>query len=200
MRSNSRIITGCVTALILVVLTLPVSALNVTYLVSEDGTGYRAVADVNTTDRYEFVQSGVLGERVPLAVTNVSLTQDGVRVNFTEERGVIRFPSGNYTITYNGVITGNTFQSQLPEPGNLSVILPEHYKVDNPLLTSIQPCGSRINRSANLTEITWEKTRYFDIRFYDANQESLLGIFTQFWLIIAVMLLLPFLFSRGRQG
>ncbi|WP_319580043.1 DUF5803 family protein [uncultured Methanospirillum sp.] len=198
MRSNTRIITSCTAALILVLLALPVSALNVTYQVDDDGTRYHAVATVNATDKYEFMQSGALGEQVPLKVTNITLFQNGVNTTFTEERGGIRFPSGNYSITYDGQISGNTFQSQLPEPGSLSILLPDRYKVDNPLLTSIQPSGSHVNRSMNQTIVTWDKARYFDIRFYDANQENLLGIFTQFWLIIAVMLLLPFLFSRGQ--
>jgi len=198
MRSNTRIITGCITTLILVLLAMPVAALNVTYQVADDGTRYHAVATVNATDRYEFMQSGALGEQVPLKVTNITLIQNGVNSTFTEERGGIRFPAGNYSITYDGQISGNTFQSQLPEPGLVSIILPDRYKVDNPLLTSIQPGGSHLNRSPNQTVVTWDKVRYFDIRFYDANQENLLGIFTQFWLIIAVMLLLPFLFSRGQ--
>jgi hypothetical protein len=200
MRSNTRVITGCITTLILVILAIPVSAVNVTYQIADDGTGYHAVAAVNATDRYEFMQSGALGEQVPLKVTNITLFENGVNKTYTEERGGIRFASGNYSITFDGTISGNTFQSQLPEPGYVSIILPEHYKVDNPLLTSLQPGGSRVNKSMNQTVVTWDKTRYFDIRFYDANQENLLGIFTQFWLIIAVMLLLPFLFSRGRQG
>ncbi len=200
MRSNTRVITGCIAALILVLLALPVSALNVTYQIADDGTGYHAVAEVNATDKYEFLQSGALGEQIPLQVTNITLFKDGQNTTFTEERGGIRFPVGNYSITYDGQISGNTFQSQFSEPGSVSIILPEQYKVDNPLLTSIQPSGSHVNRSMNQTVVTWDKTRYFDIRFYDANQENLLGIFTQFWLIIAVMLLLPFLFSRNRQG
>lgn len=198
MRSNTRVITGCITTLILVILAIPVSALNVTYQIADDGTGYHAEAVVNATDRYEFMQSGALGEQVPLKVTNITLFENGVNKTYTEERGGIKFPSGNYSITFDGQISGNTFQSQLPEPGSVSIILPEHYKVDNPLLTSIQPGGARVNKSLNQTIVTWDKTRYFDIRFYDANQENLLGIFAQFWLIIAVMLLLPFLFSRGR--
>jgi len=199
MRSNARIITGCI-AFLIVLIFLPAAALNVTYLVADDGAGYHAVASVNGTDRYEFMQSGALGEQVPLKVTNVSLFQEGRNTTYTEDRAGIKFPTGNYSITYDGGISGNSFQSQLPEAGFVSVILPDRYKVDNPLLTSIQPSGSHVNRSMNQTVITWDKTRYFDIRFYDVNQENLLGIFIQFWLIIAVMLLLPFLFSRGRQG
>ncbi|MDD1729746.1 MAG: DUF5803 family protein [Methanospirillum sp.] len=181
-------------------LVLPVAALQVTYQIGANGTDYHAEAVVNGTDRFEFVQSGMLGERIPLSVRNVTLFQNGVNTTYTQERGGITFPKGNYSIIYDGVLSGNTFQSQLPEPGSVSIILPDRYKVDNPLLTSLQPGGSRTNRSENQTVITWDTTRYFDVRFYDANQENLLGIFAQFWLIIAVMLLLPFVFSRRRQG
>ena len=178
---------------------LPVSGINLTYQISDDGKGYHAVAILNGTDRYDFVQSGMLGERVPLEVTNVTLLENGLNVSFKTEREGIRFNTSNYTLMFDGTLTGNTFQSQLPEPGAISITLPEKFKVDNPLLTSIQPGGSDINRSNNQTIISWNRARYFDIRFYDGNQENLLGIFAQFWLIIAVMLLLPFLFSRRGQ-
>ena len=202
MRSNTRIPAGCIAALILLgFLILPTAALNISYQISDDGSGYQAVASVNNTDRFDFVQSGMMGERVPLTVTNVSLTQNGTNASYTTEREGIRFSTGNYTVGFEGKITGNSFQTLFSEPGQVSVILPEKFRVDNPLLTSIQPGGSNITKNLNnLTTIQWEKARYFDIRFYDANQENLLGIFGQFWLIIAVMLLLPFILSRGRQG
>ncbi|HWQ66488.1 MAG TPA: DUF5803 family protein [Methanospirillum sp.] len=200
MRRNTRITAGCLTALILVLLGVPVSALNVTYLVSENGTSYGATASVNSTDKYEFFQSGMLGERVPLEIHNISLWREGVNTSYTEERGVIRFESGNYTIRYDGKISGNTIQAQFTEPGEISVVLPEKLKVDNPLLTSIQPGGSVISHDANASIVRWEKARYLEIRFYDAGQENLLSIFAQFWLIIAVMLLLPFVLSRNREN
>lgn len=202
MRRNNGVTSGCFAVLILLLMlvTLPASALNITYIISEDGSGYRAVADVNNTDRFDFVQSGMLGERVPLTVTNINLYQEGSNVSYTQDREGIRFPVGNYSIGFEGKLSGNTFQALFPESGNISVILPEKFKVDNPLLTSLQPGGSNITKKLNQTIIQWEKARNLDIRFYDTGQESLLSIFGQFWLIIAVMLLLPFLFSRGRQG
>ncbi len=199
MRSYTRIAACCITTLILLVLVLPVSGINITYQVSGDGNQYHAVAVLNDTARYDFVQSGMLGERVPLEVTNITLvSRDGENVSFITEREGIRFNSSNYTLMFDGPLKDHSFQSQFPEPGTISIVLPENYKVDNPLLASIQPGGAVINRSNNQTIITWDKSRYFDIRFYDGGQENLLGIFAQFWLIIAVMLLLPFLFSRGK--
>lgn len=200
MRSNYRVPPGCITALILLtLLSLPVSALNVTYQVLDDGSGYHTQADLISTDRFDIVQSGMLGERVPIPVTNVSLTQAGINVSYTQEREGIRFEKGNYTVRYDARISGNSFQVQFSEPVQVTLVLPEKFRVDNPLLTSVQPAGSNITRNENKTVIRWDKARYIDIRFYDSNQESLLGIFGQFWLIIAIMLLLPFIFSYRRQ-
>ena len=139
-----------------------------------------------------------MGERVPLAVSNISLMQNGTNATYTTEREGIRFARGNYSVQYEGRITGNAFQTLYSDPVQVRVILPERYRVDNPLLTSLQPAGANITHDQNETVITWDKARYLDIRFYDANQESLLSIFGQFWLIIAVVLLLPFVLSRSR--
>lgn len=199
MRSYTKIPACCTAALILLVLlSIPASALNISYLVSDDGSGYRAVASVNNTDRFDFVQSGMMGERVPQTVTNISLIRNGTNVSYTTEREGIRFPVGNYTVGFEGKITGNTFQSLYSDPVRVSVILPDRFRVDNPLLTSLQPAGANITKEQNQTTILWDKARYLDIRFYDTNQESLLSIFGQFWLIIAVVLLLPFVLSRNR--
>jgi hypothetical protein len=202
MRRYNGITTGCITALILLsALIIPVCGLNISYDVLEDGSGYHAVGEVIESDRFDFIQSGMLGERVPTPVTNVSLTKDSKIATFKEERDGIRFEKGNYSVSYDGKINGNTFQVQYIDPAMVTIVLPEKFRVDNPLLTSIQPGGSNISRTnTNQTVIHWDKARYFDIRFYDSNQESLLSIFGQFWFIIAVMLLLPFLFARGRQG
>jgi hypothetical protein len=178
---------------------VPAYAQNITYFVSEDGSGYHAIADVTDVDRFDFVQSGMLGERVPFPVTNISLTQNGINSSYTEEREGIRFSKGNYTVEYDGKVSGNSFQVQYSDFGRATVILPEKYRVNNPLLTSIQPGGANISESENKTVIEWDKARYIDIRFYDANQESLLSIFGQFWFIIAILLLIPFLFNQKRQ-
>lgn len=201
MRRNTRVLTGCITTLIILGLFVPASGMNITYTIADDGARYTAVAILNQTDRYDFVQSGMLGERVPLEVNNVTLLQGGQHVSFRTEREGIRFNTSNYTLMFDGAISGNTFQTQFPDPGQVTIILPEKYKVDNPLLTSIQPGGAGISRGdQNSTLISWEKARYIDIRFYDATQENFLGIFAQFWLIIAVLLLMPFLFAGRRQG
>ncbi len=199
MRRNNRIITFGIAALILLVI-LPAcsSGMNISYRVSDDGVRYLAEAVTNDTDRFDFVQSGMMGERVPLAVSNISLMQNGTNATYTTEREGIRFARGNYSVQYEGRITGNAFQTLYSDPVRVRVILPERYRVDNPLLTSLQPAGANITQDQNETVITWDKTRYLDIRFYDASQESLLSIFGQFWLIIAVVLLLPFVLSRSR--
>ena len=199
MRRNNRITTFSIAALILLII-LPScsSGMNISYRVSDDGVRYLAEAVANDTDRFDFVQSGMMGERVPLAVSNISLMQNGTNATYTTEREGIRFARGNYSVQYEGRITGNAFQTLYSDPVQVRVILPERYRVDNPLLTSLQPAGANITHDQNETVITWDKARYLDVRFYDANQESLLSIFGQFWLIIAVVLLLPFVLSRNR--
>jgi hypothetical protein len=163
------------------------------------GSSYHALAEVNDTDKFDIVQSGMMGERVPIPVTNLTLVRDGVNASFKTEREGIRFDKGNYTIGYDGRISGNAFQILYTDPVQVTITLPGKYKVDNPLLTSIQPSGSNISQTQNETIIRWDKTRYIDLRYYDAGQETLLSIFGQFWFIIAIMLLLPFIFSYRRQ-
>lgn len=196
MRRNPRITSGCTAALILLVLVIvPSSGAAISYQISENGTAFHAGAEI-TGERFDFVQSGMLGERVPMAVTNVSVTQNGTAISYTTDREGVRFPPGNYSVGFDGKVSGNAFQTVYSEPQQVTVRLPERFRVDNPLLTSLQPSGATVIREGNLTEIRWEKARYIDIRFYDQGQENLLGIFGQFWLIIAVMLLLPFILSR----
>jgi hypothetical protein len=38
-----------------------------------------------------------------------------------------------------------------------------------------------------------------DLRFYDENRETLLYLFGNFWIIIAVVLLLPFMITMRRD-
>jgi hypothetical protein len=69
--------------------------------------------------------------------------------------------------------------------------------ITNPLLTSLQPSGSVIEEGNNTTLISWTKVRSVEVRYYDEGQEHLLFLFAQFWLIFAVVLLIPFFLGRG---
>ncbi|MCC7467564.1 MAG: hypothetical protein IT504_00050, partial [Burkholderiaceae bacterium] len=47
---------------------------------------------------------------------------------------------------------------------------------------------------------TWNSTKNAELRFYTENRVTLLTMFGQFWIIIAVVLLLPFLFTWKRKA
>jgi hypothetical protein len=47
--------------------------------------------------------------------------------------------------------------------------------------------------------VTWNETRSAEIRFYPPDREELLVWFGQFWIIIAIVLLLPFFLMRRRK-
>ena len=75
----------------------------------------------------------------------------------------------------------------------MSVNLPAELDVRNPLLASFSP-GANVTRFADYTTlIKWMKIRTIEIRFYDPWREQLLYLFGNFWIIIAIALLLPFL-------
>ena len=194
MRSHTRFTICCVIALILLV--LPVAGLSVNATLHEDGKAYNADIIANQTERYEFIQSGMLGERIPLQVFNLTVRNETDEISVKPDRGVLVLPMGNYTIDYEVSVSGNSIQIVLPSQGDISVTLPHPYNIENPLLTSLQPGGSTIVNVNNSTEIKWSDVRSIELRYYDEKQENLLFLFAQFWLIVAVILLLPFFLSR----
>ncbi|MDD1724206.1 MAG: DUF5803 family protein [Methanospirillum sp.] len=197
MRSYTRIIACCIAALILLV--FPVAGGNVSVDLHEDGKAYTATVVLNQTERYDLVEPGMLGERIPLDVVNLSVRNETDPVSVTPDRGVLDLPLGNYTLQYEGRVTGNTLQMLFSSPENVSVHLPYPFMIGNPLLTSLQPSGSTTTAGNNTTRIDWSNVRSVELRYYEENQERLLYIFAQFWLIIAVVLLLPFLLSREKK-
>lgn len=194
MRSYTRIITCCIASLILFI--IPVAGINLSALVHEDGEQYSATVLINNTDRYDLIQPGMVGERIPLDVRNLSVLNETGELSIKPDRGALTFPSGNYTLRYDASVTANTLQFLFTDPANVSVTLPHPYQVGNPLLTSLQPSGSVTTTSNNSTTVTWNKVRSVELRYYDEGQEHLLFLFAQFWLIIAVVLLLPFFLSK----
>ena len=193
MRSYTRIIACCLTALILI---LPSSGLDVAINLQEDGKTYLARVVLNQTDRYEIVEPGMLGERIPLQVSNLTVSNGTSALSITPDRGTLHLPHGDYVITYEGKVSGNILQLLFPSEGNVTVTLPHPYQVGNPLLTSIQPRGADTVHDNTTTQINWEKVRSVELRYYDEQQEMFLYIFGQFWLIIAVLLLIPFFLAR----
>lgn len=195
MRRYTRITAFCLTALILWI--PPVAGITFSASVDEDGKGYSAVVLVNNTDRYELIQPGMVGERIPLETKNLTVRNETDILSLTPDRGILTFPRGNYSISYEAMVNANTMQFLFTEPANVTVSIPRPFMVTNPLLTSIQPSGSKLEEGNNTTNISWKQVRSVEIRYYDEGQEHLLYLFAQFWLIIAVVLLLPFFLSRN---
>ncbi len=195
MRRYTRITAFCLTALILWI--LPVAGITFSATVDKDGKGYSAVVLVNNTDRYELIQPGMVGERIPLETKNLTVRNETDILSLTPDRGILTFPRGNYSISYEAMVNANTMQFLFTEPANVTVSIPRPFMVTNPLLTSIQPSGSKLEEGNNTTNISWKQVRSVEIRYYDEGQEHLLYLFAQFWLIIAVVLLLPFFLSRN---
>jgi len=93
----------------------------------------------------------------------------------------------------------NTLQASYKNQYNVSVSLPAELDVRNTLLASISP-GANITRFPdNTTLIQWKKISGFEIRFYDQWREQILYLFGNFWIVIAIVLLLPFLLVMKRS-
>ena len=173
-------------------------ALSADYQVYSNGTAYNASVEITDADRYEFAGVGFLGEKVAINVGNVNLSGNGFpcQFNWSKDWGrpsAITFLRGNYTVSYTAPLKDNTLQAGYDDQYNVSVILPAELDVRNPLLASISP-GANVTRFAdNTTLIKWSKIRTIEIRFYDPWREQLLYLFGNFWIIIAIVLLLPFL-------
>ncbi|MDD3574199.1 DUF5803 family protein [Methanospirillum sp.] len=176
---------------------IPVAGISFSAMLEDDGSKYYATVQVNDTDRYDLIQPGMLGERVPLQVINLTVKNETDSLELTPDHGVLKFPKGNYSITYESMVTSNTLHLLFNEPANVSVILPHPFMVTNPLLTSLQPSGSILEEGNNSTNISWTKVRSAELRYYDEEQEHFLFLFAQFWLIIAVVLLIPFFLGKN---
>ncbi len=173
-------------------------ALSADYRVFSNGTAYNASVEINDANRYEFAGVGFLGEKVAINVGNVNLSGNcsPCQFNWSKDWGrpsAITFLHGNYTVSYTAPLKDNTIQAGYNDQYNVSVMLPAELDVRNPLLASISP-GANVTRfDDNTTLIKWMKIRTFEIRFYDPWREQLLYLFGNFWIIIAIALLLPFL-------
>ncbi|MDP3564166.1 MAG: DUF5803 family protein [Methanoregula sp.] len=179
-------------------------ALSADYQVFPNGTAYTASVEISEADRYEFADIGFLGEKVAVNVGNVNLSGNcsPCEFNWTKAWGrpsVITFLRGNYTVSYSAPLKDNTLQAGYDKQYNVTVILPAELDVRNPLLTSISP-GANVTRLAdNTTRVEWNKIRTIEIRFYDKWREQILYLFGNFWIVIAIVLLLPFLLMMKRS-
>ena len=146
------------------------------------------------------METGMLGERVPVKVTNVTLTGTCSPSNYTWKGDTeIAFMKGNYTISYEAPLRENHLQGTFGTGYNATVILPPAFSVSNPLLAGLSHGAVVSHQGDNSTAIQWNSARSFDLRFYDAGRENLLYLFGNFWLVIAIILLLPFLLTMRRK-
>ena len=190
-------------AALIIALAVPsAGALNASYQVLPNASSYAAQVDLAGASNYMFADTGLMGENVPITVMNVTLIAgNGTPVDFNwttrwSAPSVITFPEGNYTVTYIAPLSDNHLEGTFLLPYNVNVTLPDEYDVRNPLLAGLS-VGANVTRFPdNSTQVTWNNTMSFDLRFYDQDQEDLLYMFAEFLIVLAVILLMPFLLMR----
>lgn len=198
-RCGSRILTLCATLIILAAFSYPASALDADYYVAENGSMFHGEVEILETDTYEFTEPGLLGEKVPVDVTNISIVGEfGENVEFKEGWHSISFEEGNYTVGFDQAFSNNDFSVLLDAPYNITLYLPDKYNVENPLLGMVST-GGTVNSSGNFTEISWEMKKYAGARFYDDLQEKMLLAFGSFWLVLVLIFLVPYLMARRKN-
>lgn len=175
------------------------------YAIFPNGTAYEAEIFIGNATGYEFYEAGVLGERNPLKVTNVRVTGECDPCTFNRTGpldSILTVPPGNHTIHFQGPIRDFHLQGTFDQLYLVEVALPDNYNLENPLLGMISPGGTIIREGNTSRSVQWNGTRSFELRFYDTGREELLYLFGNFWIVIAVVLLMPFVFSwrKRRQG
>ena len=181
-------------------LTCPVYGLSATYQVLPNGSAYYGTIQVEKSTGYQFFETGQLGERVPVKVSNVSLSGECAPCSFNMSGDTsISYPEGNYTISYQGQVEENHLVASYDNPYNVTVNLPEGLDVRNPFLGVISPGGVATLVNNTSVDIVWTGVKSIEIRFYDQPRESLLYLFGNFWLIIAFVLLTPYVLSMRRK-
>jgi hypothetical protein len=183
-----------------------VGAISADYLVFPNGTAYRASIEIVDASRYEFADSGMLGEPIPLMVADVQLAGNcsPCRFNltspsFSSNTRAITFERGNYTVSYIAPLRDNHFQAIFTSPYHVNITIPQNFSVQNPLLAGFSPGASVTRYMDNTTSVQWNNTRSVDLRFYDQGREELLYFFLQFLGIVAIVLLLPFLITFRKE-
>lgn len=171
------------------------------YQVLPNGTSYSASIQVTDVNKYAFYDVGVMGEQVPKTVSNVSM--DGplcknCSYNWSGS-SAIAFDMGNYTIHYSAPLQTSELQGTFYDQYNVNVTLPAEFDVRNPFLGEVSS-GANVTRFPdNTTLIRWNNVTYFDVRFYDQGREDLLFLFGNFWIVIAIVLLLPFALTMKKR-
>lgn len=177
-------------------------ALTAEYRISPDGSSYQGSVELVNASQYSFAETGLLGERLPVQVSNVTLLGKCFPppCTFTwSDRFTISFPEGDYTLRFVAPIRQNTLVAAFPEPYTVVVGLPPGFDVRNALIGSMSAGAKVTEASDGSLTVTWNATRSAELRFYTEERVTMLALFGQFWIVIAIVLLLPFLFSRRMQ-
>jgi hypothetical protein len=205
-RRRSAISALCAALIITLIAVSQVTALSADYIIFPNGTAYRASIEIENASRYEFVDSGILGEPVPLIVGDVQLFGNCSPClfntsgpSFTSNVMALIFEQGNYTVSYVSPLRDNHLQASFKSPYHVNITLPQEFAVQNPLLAGISPGGNVTRFADNTTLIQWNRTMSVDLRFYDMGREALLYFFLQFMGILAVVMLLPFLLTMKKK-
>jgi hypothetical protein len=192
----------CAAVVILLALASPAGALSADYRIFPNGTAYQASIEINDTSRYEFAETGFMGENVPLTVRDVHLTADGAPAEFNRstpwgQPQAITFPKGNYTVSYIAPLRDNHLQGVFEKPYHVNVTVPQEFDVRNPFLAGLSS-GANVTRfSDNTTLVQWNRSYSFDLRFYDETREQLLYFFLQFMgILVVVLVVIPYVLSR----
>ena len=142
----------------------------------------------------------MLGEQVPATVSGVRLeAPNGTEVAYEDlAGGMITFPEGNYTLSYAGEIKDANLQQVFDRPYRANVTVPAGYNVTNPLLGGYSRGANVTAQPDGTTRLSWESTREVQVRFYDPTRESFLWFFATTWVVVAIVLLFPFLTAAAR--
>lgn len=191
---------ACCAALVIAILIAPCAALYAEYRVLPNGTVYNASIEVTGVDRFDFYELGVLGERVPVKAADIRLSGNCSPCMFNMSgTSAISFMKGNYTISYTAPLREYHLQAIFDEPYKVNISIPEGFDVRNPLIAGISPGGTISDGPDNSTIVTWKQTTTTDLRFYDKNRETILYLFGNFWIIIAIVLLVPFFLTMRKR-
>jgi hypothetical protein len=216
-------IIALLSALVATLMLIPTAgALSAEYQIFPNGTAYSAAIEITDATQYQFTDTGLLGESIPITVGGVQLSGNCSPCRFnwsTSWKGpstitfgegdynismrswfssaswfpTITFAEGNYTISYVGPIQDYHLQRTFDKPYDINVTFPAELDVRDPLLAGLS-YGANVTRySNNTTLVRWNSTMSFDLRFYDQNHETLLFMFGVFWFAIAFILLVPFI-------
>ncbi|MBN1431582.1 MAG: hypothetical protein JW931_02295 [Methanomicrobiaceae archaeon] len=197
-RRGSRIFIVCAALILLAAIFCPSSALDADIYIAENGSVFHAEVAVNDAESYEFNEPGMLGEKVPVEVSNISLVDEsGADAAYEEKWNSISFEKGNYTVGFDQEFGNNDFRVLMDNPYNITLYLPDEYNVANPLLGMVSTGGS-VNRSGDFTIISWKMKNYAEARFYDDLQEKMLLAFGSFWLVLVLIFLVPYLIVRRK--